>query len=439
MIGGVAIYTPDNPALVAVLASLPGRLWRYADHARLLLHFTASKARVGDVDRWGFSRLSANILRGYIPARVLVPLKDHLKAAGVLETAGWSVGRAATGFKILPAFSGPSVRHVLTNTRLAEKVAEFRASFATADTSDGAELREVINRRRPVLDHLRRCLGRLSLPDAPRAVADAAIAEGAGTDWSRYATQVIGHGDDVSIKVDGFGWRVHSILTRIPREVRHRLLLDGRPLAEVDVSCAQPLLLACFLVEHRTGPELRGHEGTRGERERTPSMLCAAACPTYVVRPRVVHMLCASVPAGELRDFTAACEAGLVYDLLAADVRCSRDTAKGRMWSQVLFGDVDAGGKTADAFARRWPNVLRVIREWKRLGDYRDVSRTLQRWESTIMIDHVLPSLLAGDKKMGVLTVHDALAVMVEDADRAQHAIEAAFGCWGLKPRVKVK
>jgi hypothetical protein len=243
-----AIYVPENPALVEVLVNLPGPLRLYEEHARLLVHFVAVKRWQRDLDPDGYARLSAGILRQYIPARVLTPLKDHLEGIGVLETAGWSSGRFTAGYRIGSAFDGPPARYLLRDLRLTAKVMAWRASFMACLGVADQELSEVIERRRVVLAHFSKCLGRLGLAGTCWAVAAAAANEGADLHHCLYVAQVIGHGDDGSVIVDPFGWRVHTILTRTAKAVRRRLLLDGVPVAEVDVACAQPLLLACLLL-----------------------------------------------------------------------------------------------------------------------------------------------------------------------------------------------
>ena len=109
------------------------------------------------------------------------------------------------------------------------------------------------------------------------------------------------------------------------------------------------------------------------------------------------------------------------------------------LFRDVLFGKANASGPMPEAFGRRWPAILDGVRDLKRKAGHKVVARTLQRLESTIMMEEVVPRLLAGDGAVGVLTIHDSLAVMATDADRARLAIEAAFAGRGLKPKVRVE
>ena len=146
------------------------------------------------------------------------------------------------------------------------------------------------------------------------------------------------------------------------------------------------------------------------------------------------------IGASELRSYIAACENGSLYDVLAEDAGCSRDEAKGRLCAQVLFGRSDAKGKRADAFGHLCPAILQFLREWKiKAGDYKVVARVLQRLESVVMIDAVVPRLLADNFYVGVLTIHDSLLVKAKDAEKAKRTIEDVFAQVGVHPKVKVK
>ena len=415
------VYLPDNPRLRDVLIRADGPGFRL-DHARLLLHFICTKRWTGDVDKDGFARLNAGILRRWIQPRAFGSLKRYLLAHGVLKTAGHSAGRHATGYRIAEAFDGPPRRFEVEYDPLAEKLCTWRAAHKAA--SYDPELKAVMDRRRPVLDHLRSSLNALFLPASPQAMVNTLRGQ-VNSDHVAYVTQCIQHHDHDGLNVDRFGWRVHNLITRTSSRLRRTLMLDGAPVAEVDIAGSQPLLLAMLL---RCAP--RGNSAQH--RERMHNIMEGAL-------PRGLSPFLCSVAEPEKNSFLAICQAGELYDLLACDVGVERDRAKRQLFRDVLFGKPHISGPLTEAFGRRWPSLLWAIRQAKRRHGYKAVAQALQRLESFLVLDCICPRLLEELPHLPFLTVHDSALIVAGAAEDVAAAICDEFLRWGVRPTIRIK
>ena len=409
------VYVPDNPRLHEVLAQAAGQGFR-PDHARLLLHFVCLKRWMGDLDGGGFARLNAGILRQWIQPRALGPLKHFLLARGVLVTDHHSAGRRAIGFRLAEAFDGPPVRHTVIYWPLAEKLVTWRTAYKAAWSGPAAKA--VIDRRRPLLDHLRDSLAALSLPASPAAMV-AHLRGQVDAGHVAYVTQCIVNNDHDGISIDPFGWRVHNLITRTSSHLRPLLLLDGQPVAEVDIANSQPLLLAILLARTTYGGAHNIVEGT------VPPSL-----PVFPV---------GGCSGQDARDFLAACESGALYELLAETAGIQRLQAKRELFRDVLFGKAHVTGRVTRAFGELWPSLLDVIRVAKIKLGYKAVAQALQRLESFIMLDRICPRLLQELPGLPFLTVHDSALMVADEAEAVQAIMLDEFANWGATPTIRIK
>jgi hypothetical protein len=426
---GQAIYIPANAALGAVLADLPHRLRPYRDHAALLLHFVAVKRWLGDVDAGGFARLSANVLRRYVPARVLAPLWEHLAGAGVVERAGHSAGRMAAGYRVRPAFDGPARRVVLTDQPLAARLAEWRSSYRRAGAGDGDGLAAVVERRQAVLDHVRGDLDALGLDAPVDAVVADAVGQGVDLGHAGYVAQAIANADHDGLLVDGFGWRVHSLVTRTAAAVRARLTLGGAGLVELDVRNAQPLLLAVAMLNPDLAHTMCSLRTSYwGDRRPLP-------CP---VPP--LPSLPSPLLSPDLASFSLACADGVLYErIMEAGKIAKRNLAKRQLFRDVLFGRPQVCSDVTRAFSRLWPGVLGWVQAVKRTCGYKAAALLLQRLESTIIIDGVCRRLLGECPGVRFLAVHDAAMVVSDAAEQVRGIMRDEFRRRGVGATVHVK
>ena len=324
-------------------------------------------------------------------------------------------------YRIAPAFDGSPLRVVLSDPVLIRKRSEWRDAYFPLHRPVP---QAVIRRRSHVLDRMRRGLDRLELA---RAVSEI-MQELAHTDidpgHALFTCSAIHHGDHTGLKVDAFGYRVHSIVTRTARAIRPHLRIDGESLVELDVANAQPLILAAALKDpaawtaFSADVQHNGEMGGRGGDSPVFSRVCAE----------------------EVESFARLCEEGTLYEFLMEQGGfADRETVKRLLCRDVLFGRPEVCGTMTELFARTWPACLEAVRQIKRRCGYKAVAQMLQRLESDIVIEGACGRLVAALPNMLFLTVHDSLLVPAAGAAVAERALQEALWQRGVGARIRVK
>ena len=204
--------------------------------------------------------------------------------------------------------------------------------------------------------------------DSAESVERTLQGEGIQADHLRYACSAIANQDHAGLTMDAAGWRAHSIVTHTTKKVRPYYRLGGEVLTELDVSNAQPLLLAAAM--------------------KNPDR-----CATYVAdaqhngvgRPAVVVLdLLRGVPEQEIRNFAAVCANGLFYEALMERTGQSREQTKTAACRDPIFGKLNQHGRVTRAFTELWPGIDGAIRAMKGALGHAIMSRLLQRLESVV-------------------------------------------------------
>ena len=406
-----AVYIPNNRALDDVLATLPHDLRRYGDCVRFLLHTIAVKRWLGDaVDGW--ARLHSAVLRRNIPGRAIAPLRAFLVGRGVVETSPYRAGWYSTGYRIVEGYDGPPRRMLLTDRRLIAKRRVWRESFVTKPDSD---LQPIIERRRAVLEAMRGALDGLTLDKSAAELVRELTAGGVNHNHAAYVCGVIEHRDHDGLLVDLFGYRVHSIVTRVASGLRPHLRLEGRALVELDVASSQPLILAALF-------------------------LCPEKCASY---GGSAHHIGRVLPVRVRRDalaFGKLCEKGTLYEFLQKKGNFrDREQVKRLLFRDVLFCRPYVRGRMTELFEQTWPGVFAAVQELKRTEGYKAVSRRLQRLESSIIIDGVCRRLVDEAPGLPFLTVHDSVLTWPDEAETVERLIVEAFEQYGVRPMIRRK
>lgn len=180
----------------------------------------------------------------------------------------------------------------------------------------------------------------------------------------------------VRVKVDRFGYRFHTWITRMPSFQRLALKIDREAVGEIDIPQCQMRLLIMLLKEMNMG-----------------------------------------------HDFIEFMDAGNdIYNFFAGEMYITRHEAK-RQVLRMLFGRSDS--KMAKFFYRYFPDMqkpLTIIKEEydptnpSKRKKYSILARKLQVMESAMLREVIIECESAG---IPVLTVHDSIVVKRKDMERA--------------------
>jgi hypothetical protein len=227
--------------------------------------------------------------------------------------------------------------------------------------------------------------------------------------------------------------RVHSSLTNIRRGARAGLHIHGEPLVEVDVSCAQPLILGFIVAKLLAGDwtvaavKRLGSDGDISEPFKDlPMTRWSTELPP------------------DLLDYFDCCQRSAFYSDLAevwgmpCETAKEKNAIKGLTFRRVLFGRVHQYRSYWKAFAERWPVMAAAI-ELLKEHDHGTTARACQRLEARLMVDGVADRFRVEYPDIPVQLLHDGVLVTAADVELARAVIQAEFGNIGLAPLIKVK
>jgi hypothetical protein len=219
--------------------------------------------------------------------------------------------------------------------------------------------------------------------------------------------------------------RVYSVVTQTPARIRRCLRVDDQTLVEQDISACQPLLLGMLSMQSFIGPGI-------SVRERTGSSF---------------HMMCVSAPISnhalaprDLKDYVSTCENGEFYPALAdtLEMKCGSNAERNavkRKWCQLTYGATQESDPKWRAYADRFPAVANATQKLK-AHDYRVAARTLQGIEADLMIHQVAQDIFLTRESSCILSVHDSILSVQDDADYVRDTIANKWGQYGATPRI---
>ena len=189
--------------------------------------------------------------------------------------------------------------------------------------------------------------------------------------------------------------RIHTNITYSPKELRKCLLINNKPLIEVDISNCQPLLFCYLYLSNRVY-----HYGTT----------------TDVVL------------------FREACEGGRLYSVMG---EWGFGEIKERFYREVFFGQNYIHTDFTRKFIEVFPNVYSIIHSVKE-KDYRFMAQILQRVESELLIDSIC-SKLSAYPDVPIVTVHDSYLTTADAVPLLTDLIKKEFSIYNLKVAVTFK
>lgn len=201
-----------------------------------------------------FVPLRTKILRKVLGGNNYKGVLDWMQAAGIIEADGrWEAGEVSQGYRFTDYFldSEAEWKTVGLWTLLKKDAADFfekKVYFQPAVVKrlsrwfdpkklkiDSVQAQKVIKLQCEEAIHAAN-----GNPDKVRKARITAMA-----DQTKLENFERGH---FPVIQDEFGYRVHTVLTQLPKEFRSLVTYDGKPLVEVDISCSQ-LFFSTFLLD----------------------------------------------------------------------------------------------------------------------------------------------------------------------------------------------
>ncbi|HWZ23219.1 MAG TPA: hypothetical protein VNW06_11230, partial [Cytophagaceae bacterium] len=183
--------------------------------------------------------------------------------------------------------------------------------------------------------------------------------------------------------VDEKGFRVHTNITNMPKELRECILLnDTNDLVEIDIPASQLLFLAVKL-KNMLGIEHKVH------RDLVKFLIKTVKEDIYTSIGEELHLFPEEVTQEERKKI--------------------RDEVKQDVFQSILFGKTYKNEYSL-YFQKKYPTIYNYIKKLKQ-NDYRHSSIVLQKEESSFIFGTVIKNLIKYNPDLYFLTVHDSIII----------------------------
>lgn len=377
------------------------------DDARYFLNLILTKLAKQDVDDRGLVRLMAVHLKNIMHQKTYAAVIRALLKGKAIERFPYTRGSRSFGFRLGARFvSDRHVRVPVTDRRLIRRLEKFHNQTAAE--------REA--RMLPVHCELAKRQARLQIhgTDARRTLASLPT-ECNPFDVQGFHISKI-ENSEFYFNVGRFG-RVANSITSLKRELRSTLHVDGEPLASVDLSCAQPALLAKLINEVRNG-KATTTDGTGTKQSKYDSSFGA-----------------------DFDLYASLVQTGRFYDFMVEQLRddeISRDEFKLLFLRDVIAKKGRYPSKVENAFRKAFPSVYGFIKFVNR-QDHANLIRLLQQEESAFVIGVVAADFVARHPTSFVIPLHDALYTTRRNVDAVRQSFDRGFERTGFRMQLKVE
>jgi hypothetical protein len=364
-------------------------------------------------DANGWIRLKQEYITRVIPPDVWPALRDRLIGRRIVQHKDlWTPGKCCMGYRVAPEYR-KTKRIECTDPELAERIRQVYAS-------ESVPLLPVHRWLLDKLEHLD-----FDLERAERIISTMEPDADSPMPVDEYRDLLIGTAQrladrDHRLTCDRFG-RVHTVVTRLAKELRCCLRVDGQPLIGLDLGNSQPLIAGVvarqYYRSNMTAMRLRDRvfsDHGRPYHLRTPDRT-----EPDPKRP-------------DLEQYIETCEAGRLYESLMGPSD-DRDRAKTRFLTTMY--DRNRKGNRA---LSPYPSVEKMLTALKR-KDYRHAAHLMQNCEACLFIGTIAERLRAESPDLPVYTIHDSILTVPAGVEHVRATILNVFGRLDIHPTLKTE
>ncbi|HEY4258641.1 MAG TPA: hypothetical protein VGM98_00715 [Schlesneria sp.] len=379
------------------------------DDARYFVSLILTKLaqRVADDD--GFVVLHAAFLKNIMRSTTYADVIEAVVDGGAVERSRYYVvGEKSYGFRLTERFiADKHVRLPVTDARLIRRLAVYHEQHEIERKA----------RMKPVhlaLDNLQHRL-QIRGSEARQNLAKLP------PDCNPFDVQGILIADIENhvfhSNVGSYG-RMTNNISSLKRELRYFLCVNGQSLVCVDLSSAQPALLAKMIVDEMS------RQRTRNRQERTKQS-------KYDSR------------FGEdVSSYQMLVQDGRFYDVMLGalpNAEITRNELKRRILQDVIAKKGRYPSDVEDTFRQKFPSVFEFIQSTNQYGrEHGNLIRLLQRAESELVIETVADDLVTRFPGVFFLTLHDAVYTTATHVCKVEQAFRRAFKKTGFQMQFKV-
>ena len=374
-----------------------------------------------------------------IRIRLFLPIKDFRKLrtslASIVECDNRfsfrkNGGRKALGYRFARSISAHDFVAVEMQTKRGREQSYQRGQKHPSRIAVSRHLSQVHQK-------LFSCLSRFTIdvPRLPAALEHLPLTKRIRAIWN--ARQWIN--GDIFFTIGETG-RVYSSGSNLKREIRSILLANGEPVAEIDVSCCQPVLLSFLLRGNVSEREHQEFASLTQSGRLYDEIASASGESRSNIKKALVKWLCG--PWFDPEPFLDPKSAAqLSDDKLKVLLELNVWLTKVHAWFSSRFPEICAymkSEKTNTEYYRLF-NTKERRHTGRTIHPYAVISHRLQKLESQIIIDDCCSRLLEANSTLPILTAHDSLIVPASATEEVHEQMRMSFKQYELSPQITIK
>lgn len=266
-------------------------------------------------------------------------------------------------------------------------------------------------------------------------------------DWKiiyQHSIDSIHHKDDLFFVKDETGYRLHTNITNLPKELRKFLRYKGEKLVNLDISNSQPFMLSLILLQSFNNSALYNLQNSSFSLNHilnnfnkdntsysTPLTFLNNVSYSNVGMPEDVMKYINLTSSGQLYEY-----------LMPEFENGDRQVLKFKLFWKVFYRDSNNKKreyKEEKIFKKYFPNVMEFIKQIK-ANNYKDLPIAMQRIESEIILERIAMRIINENPSCYFLTIHDSLLTNESSVEYVEGVMKDEFKKFcGIVPNIKIE
>lgn len=244
------------------------------------------------------------------------------------------------------------------------------------------------------------------------------------------------HKRDYYFTVDSTSHRLHTLLTKIKKELRQYITYDNVQLTNIDIQCSQPTLSLCLLEPSFYNTELKQERVSINSIDpQLTEVLPIQTIASYVNQNQSKFDSYRDLVFNDFYEGMAE-----ILKQNSVNIPGDRETVKKMMYMVMYSSNKFLGGNKGlpkRIFKQLFPEVYEVFKMYKSAGQEK-LPILLQKIESKLILDKVA-KIISKTSPGVIYTIHDSIVVDSQKVDFCKEVIgRESLKYLGFEPKLKI-
>ena len=242
---------------------------------------------------------------------------------------------------------------------------------------------------------------------------------------------------DFYFTVDSTSKRLHTLLTKIKKDLREYITFDNKQLSNIDIQCSQPTLSLCLLEPSFYNTELKQERVTINSIDpQLTDKLPTKAIANYVIANQDKFDSYRKLVFDDL--YVGMAE---ILKSKSVNIATDRDSLKDMMYMVLYSSNKFLNGNQGlpkRIFKELFPEVYEVFKMYKSAGQ-ENLPILLQKIEAVLILDKAAKTIAKAQPGMPLFTIHDSIVCPTDKTEFCKNIIVAeAIKYLGFEPKLKI-